>query len=84
MSGPRFLDPEFLRQGVTAYGRFLHLMRVHPGAFVIPTYQIDLMWHSHILASSAAYESDCLAIAGTVPDHDDSVNDRCSKRDQHF
>ena len=40
VSGPRYADPEFLREGVTAYGRFLHVMRVYPGAFLIPSYQV--------------------------------------------
>ena len=80
VSGPRFSDESFLRDGVINYGRFLTLMRLHPGAFLVPTYQLDLIWHTHILASTKAYQADCTAITGFkhAPDHDDSVNDRSS------
>ena len=39
---------QFLEDGVMAYWRFLELMRLKPKAFLVPTYQIDLMWHTHI------------------------------------
>ena len=80
VSGPRFNDDSFLREGVVNYWRFLTLMRLHPSAFLVPTYQIDLMWHTHILASTEAYQRDCMDITGFkhAPDHDDSVNDRSS------
>jgi hypothetical protein len=45
-----------------------------PDAFLVPTYQIDLVWHSHMLSSHEAYSKDCTMIAGCVPDHDDSVS----------
>jgi hypothetical protein len=78
VSGARFSDPAFLREGVLNYARFLRLMKLFPAAFVVPTYQIDLMWHTHMLASSAAYHRDGAALTGqrAGPDHDDSVNDR--------
>jgi len=78
VTAPRFSDPAFLREGVLNYACFLKLMQLHPTAFLVPTYQIDLMWHTHMLASSAAYHRDAGALTGQPagPDHDDSVNDR--------
>lgn len=78
MSGPRYSDPAFLQEGVLNYARFLNLMKLNPKAFAVPTYQIDLMWHTHMLASSAAYHRDAGALTGrrSGPNHDDSVNDR--------
>mmetsp|Transcript_31374 Transcript_31374/g.63696 ORF Transcript_31374/g.63696 Transcript_31374/m.63696 type:complete len:575 (+) Transcript_31374:746-2470(+) len=84
VSGSRYNDPDFLAEGVTNYSRFLRLMKTHPTAFLVPTYQTDLMWHSHMLASAKSYAQDCATLAGTDPrssgvDHDDSVNDRSSQ-----
>ena len=80
VSQPRFRDPAFLADAAANYGRFLLLMKLHPSEFVVPTYQIDLMWHTHILASARAYREDCCRATGLprAPDHDDSVNDRSS------
>jgi hypothetical protein len=76
VSAPRFQDPHFLDQGVDNYHRFLQLRKYAPSQTIVPTYQIDLMWHTHILASMQAYQEDCLAIIGTSLHHDDSLNDR--------
>mmetsp|Transcript_8187 Transcript_8187/g.23520 ORF Transcript_8187/g.23520 Transcript_8187/m.23520 type:complete len:848 (+) Transcript_8187:28-2571(+) len=43
---------------------------------IIPTYQIDLHWHTHILSSTRAYRRDCESIIGYVMHHDDSLDDR--------
>ena len=43
---------------------------------LVPTYQIDLMWHTHILTSITNYNADCKTIIGTTMNHDDSFNDR--------
>ncbi len=74
MSGPRFANAAFLDEGVANYGRFLDLLRRHPGSFLVPTYQIDLIWHTHMLGSAAAYAADCSRLAGRFINHDDSVN----------
>jgi hypothetical protein len=77
VSAPRFQDKTFLDQGVDNYHRFLQLRKHAPSqTILVPTYQIDLMWHTHILTSMKAYQEDCLAIIGTALHHDDSLNDR--------
>ena len=43
---------------------------------LVPTYQIDLMWHTHILTNLTLYYEDCKAIMGSTMNHDDSFNDR--------
>mmetsp|Transcript_17668 Transcript_17668/g.32082 ORF Transcript_17668/g.32082 Transcript_17668/m.32082 type:complete len:797 (+) Transcript_17668:286-2676(+) len=77
VSGPRFSDDDFLQDAISQYYKFLKLRR--PGTcsmVLVPTYQIDLMWHSHILATIAGYYMDCKAIMGSTLNHDDSLNDR--------
>ena len=55
VSGPRFSDEEFLAEAVSNYRRFvrLKLRLAHREQVIVPTYQIDLMWHTHILANFA-------------------------------
>jgi hypothetical protein len=77
VSGPKFSNQDFLHQAVENYHKFLKLSSVGEKALpLVPTYQIDLMWHTHILASLRGYQVDCLAIRGVKFDHDDSLNDR--------
>jgi hypothetical protein len=85
ISGPDFfytgtdtLKYMFLQQGVQNYESFLKLKR-QPGAkkqMLVPTYQIDLIWHTHILSSIKKYNEDCILILGSKFDHDDSFTDR--------
>ena len=44
----------------------------------VPTYQIDLMWHTHMLWSTTGYRVDCLEICGHDQGigHDDTFTDR--------
>lgn len=73
VSGPRFADDDFLQEGVRRYFDFLRLESSLP---LVPTYQIDLVWHTHMLVSSQGYHDDCVAIRGRPFHHDDSLNDR--------
>ena len=41
VSGPRYREEAFLQEAVLNYGRFLRLMRLNPGAFLVPTYQVS-------------------------------------------
>ena len=78
VSGERFGDDDFLREGVLNYYRFLRLMpnaRKH-STILVPTYQIDLIWHTHMLSSIEMYNKDCIRIMKSKMDHDDSPTDR--------
>ena len=78
MSGERFGDDDFLTEGVENYYRFLQLMpnATKQGTILVPTYQIDLMWHTHILSSIEMYNKDCIRIMNSTMHHDDSLTDR--------
>ena len=91
VSGPRFLNDNndndndndsFLHQAVDKYYKFLSLVvpdneDSHKSHLpLVPTYQIDLMWHTHILFSPDVYQKDCMRIRGAPFHHDDSLNDR--------
>ena len=78
VSGERFDDIDFLNEGVENYCKFLSLKPKAQAKrmTLVPTYQIDLMWHTHILSSIALYNKDCEAITGSPFHHDDSLTDR--------
>ena len=77
VSGHRFEDEEFLAEAVANYKRFVFLKKgASREQVIVPTYQIDLMWHTHILASFAGYDADCIELTGSTLNHDDSLNDR--------
>ncbi len=69
VSGDNYQDDTFLRQGVENYLKFLKLMKrgggERPRFFLVPTYQIDLIWHTHILYSIRMYHWSCMDIIGT-------------------
>ena len=76
VSQPRFEDVAFLQEGVEKYAQFLALESESTKFLLVPTYQIDIIWHTHILSSITNYLKDCQKIRGKVFDHDDSLDDR--------
>ncbi|GAX22245.1 hypothetical protein FisN_19Lh313 [Fistulifera solaris] len=86
VSDRKFKHDTFLQNAVERYQKFLLLSKsFHRGrgndSMIVPTYDIDLMWHTHILYSIARYEADCIRIRGSFMNHDDSLNDRSSGSD---
>jgi hypothetical protein len=78
VSGPRFSDDLFLTAAIERYDNFLRLMgscgyRKH---FYVPSYDVDLVWHTHMLSSPCAYHEETRLRAGEPVDHDDSVDER--------
>lgn len=87
VSGPNFDKDSFLYDGVENYLKFVRLMGQDSATttttttsskpkFLVPTYQIDLMWHTHILNSIAKYHQDNIRLNACILEHDDSLNDR--------
>ena len=48
--GPRIITDEWIDRAITRYGQFLDLARRDPGATLVPTLDIDLIWHVHMLS----------------------------------
>ena len=78
VSGAGFSDDRFLQTAIERYDKFLRLMGTHGYRqhFYVPSYDVDLCWHTHMLVSSAAYLEETQVRAGESVDHDDSVNQR--------
>jgi hypothetical protein len=77
VSQSKFSLDEFLHDGKRNYEKFARLAgSPNKPTYIVPTYQIDLMWHTHILASIEKYHHDHMNLTGRVLPHDDSLNDR--------
>jgi hypothetical protein len=68
----------FLAAAIERYDKFLRLMGIHgyKTFFAAPSYDVDLCWHTHMLASSSSYLEETRVRAGQAVDHDYSVNER--------
>ncbi len=77
VSLPHYKDPKFLEEALARYGRFVTLKKLNPEVFVVPTYDIDLMWHTH-QTSPLAYHHDTKNYLGKLLNHDDTDADRSS------
>ncbi|PON38888.1 Glycine-rich domain-containing protein-like [Parasponia andersonii] len=69
----------FLKGALARYKGFLHLIRRNREKslkrFCVPTYDIDLIWHSHQL-HPLSYCKDLNELLGKVLEHDDTDSDR--------
>ncbi|KAJ0040713.1 hypothetical protein Pint_27772 [Pistacia integerrima] len=69
----------FLEEAVARYKGFLHLIKKNKERsikrFTVPTYDIDLIWHTHQL-HPVAYCMDVTVVLGKVLEHDDMDQDR--------
>ncbi|XP_057865152.1 glycine-rich domain-containing protein 2 isoform X2 [Cryptomeria japonica] len=72
-------NDRFLKGAEERYKGFLYLIKKNGensvNCFCVPTYDIDLMWHSHQL-QPVAYRRDMLKMLGKVLEHDDMDSDR--------
>jgi hypothetical protein len=55
-------------RAVAMYRCFLKLCVLHPGTRIVPTTQLDRVWHAHVL-DTAKYRADCDYVFGHFMDH---------------
>jgi hypothetical protein len=55
-------------QDVALYRCFLKLCVLYPGTTIVPTRQLDHVWHTHML-DTAKYRADCDQVLGRFLDH---------------
>jgi hypothetical protein len=72
--GPNVISSDWIERAVTRYGHFLALARAHPGEMLVPTLDVDLIWHVHML-TPLDYRDDCEAMLGRLLSHDAQVGD---------
>lgn len=72
-------DNRYIEGAVARYKGFLHLIKRNKEkdikSFSVPTYDIDLIWHTHQL-HPVSYCEDLLKIMGKILEHDDTDSDR--------
>ncbi|KAF1991264.1 hypothetical protein K402DRAFT_347332 [Aulographum hederae CBS 113979] len=56
----------------TRYTNFFALFALHPGNIIVPTFDVDLVWHTQQLDPSR-YREYCDKIAGRFINHDDKI-----------
>jgi hypothetical protein len=61
-----------LTRAIERYGQFVQLMKLYPGAVLVPTLDIDLVWHTH-QCSAMAYEDSMNSRAGRFINHNDML-----------
>jgi hypothetical protein len=72
-----YKDPDFLDEAIKRYKKFIYLKRLHPQLYVVPMYDIDVIWHTHQLFPEI-YRRDMIANLQHVLHHDDTTQDRTS------
>ena len=75
VSLPHYRDEDFLKSAIRRYHKYLLLQQQNPNEFLVPCYDMDIVWHTHQI-DHLAYVEDTLKILGRVLNHDDSVNNR--------
>jgi hypothetical protein len=61
-----------LTRALSRYTRFFQLLAAHPKNVIVPTLDIDLVWHTH-QCSPALYAAHSQAVTGRFINHDDQI-----------
>ncbi|KAH8423599.1 uncharacterized protein LDX57_001359 [Aspergillus melleus] len=61
-----------LRRAIERYEKFLQLLRLYPTQSLVPTLDVDLVWHTH-QCSAGRYRDAMLERVGRLVNHDDRV-----------
>lgn len=72
---PQYRRPAFLRYAVARYGMFLELQREQAGQIWVPTFDMDIAWHTHMM-HPVLYKRETEAVCGKMISHDDTLNSR--------
>lgn len=62
------MTPEEWDNAQREYQRFLTLKTLHPQEVLVPTKEVDTIWHAHIL-DTRSYRHDCERLFGRFIDH---------------
>lgn len=81
-NGEQLWDEERVARALHEYKQFLALMHWYPDAVLIPSEDIDDVWHTHVL-NTARYQQDCEAIFGSFQHHAPSSGDSEEVLDEH-
>jgi hypothetical protein len=63
-----------LCRAIERYIKFLKLFRLYPKTMLVPTLDIDLVWHTH-QCSPSRYDTGIVETTGRLIDHDDKLGE---------
>ena len=72
---PHYRDKKFLNSALERYKKYLSLKKKNPSEFLVPCYDIDLVWHTHQL-HPVDYGKFTKSLLGRLLIHDDTDSDR--------
>ena len=75
VSLPHYRDELFLKKAVERYEHHLQLKWLHPKVFMVPCYDVDLIWHTHQL-HPVPFNQTTKEFLGKLLHHDDTETDR--------
>jgi hypothetical protein len=75
VSLPHYRDKKYIRLAFERYQKFLYLKQSTAKSFLVPCYDIDLIWHTHQL-HPMRYKEDTERILSFMLVHDDTTTDR--------
>ena len=75
VSLPHYRDDLFLEKAVERYEHHLRLKSAHPDVFMVPCYDVDLIWHAHQL-HPLNYRQTTKELLGKTLHHDDTETSR--------
>ncbi|KAL9555734.1 hypothetical protein MBANPS3_002231 [Mucor bainieri] len=73
--------PQGIIKGIRQYSNFLRLLKTNPQLTAVPTFEIDLAWHTHMLFPTN-YRKFTVKFAGKFLNHDDTIPE--SRLDQYI
>lgn len=79
--GEQLWDEERVARALAEYKQFLALMYWNPDAPLVPSQDIDDVWHTHVLHTER-YRADCERIFGSFQDHSPSSGTSADLEDE--
>jgi hypothetical protein len=82
-NGERLWDEERVERALNEYRQFLALMLWNPEAVLVPSEDIDEVWHTHVL-NTARYQADCERIFGRFQHHSPTFGESEEVQEEHM
>lgn len=79
---PQYRHDRFISDAVDRYFMFLELKHKHRKTVLVPTFDTDIVWHTHMM-HPISYISHTTRVCGQVVPHDDTITDREDGADLH-
>ncbi len=82
-NGERLWDEARVERALGEYKQFLALMLWSPDTVIVPSEDIDEVWHTHVL-NTARYQADCDAIFGRFQHHFPTFGESEEVQEEHM